>query len=76
MLEKLQINKKRVSIIPNDASTLVKKGSNVIVASNAGSLNSYSDKDYKDADVSIVESNDAVMSSADVLVSVRTPSSD
>ena len=54
----------------------MKKGSKVIVASNAGSLSGYSDKDYKDIGVSIVGNNDAVMSSADVLVSIRTPSSD
>ena len=54
----------------------VKKGSKVIIASNAGSLNGYSDKDYKDIGATIVGNNDAVMSSADVLVSVRTPSSD
>ena len=54
----------------------MKKGSKVIVASNAGSLSGYSDKDYKDIDATIVGNNDAVMSSADVLVSIRTPSSD
>ena len=54
----------------------VKKGSKVIIVSNAGSLNGYSDKDYKDAGATLVESNDTVMFSADVLVSIRTPSSD
>ena len=55
MLKKLQVKEKRVSIIWNDASALVKKGSKVIVASNTGSLSGYSDKDYKDSGVSIVE---------------------
>ena len=67
-------NECRVSLTPQNAALLLKKGfSRVLVERQAGAAAQFPDAAYKDAGATVVESND-VWADSDILLKVRAPS--
>ena len=64
----------RVSLLPEAAGQLIKKGISVIVESGAGSKSSASDADYEKAGAKISSADD-VVSSSDIILSIQHPNS-
>lgn len=67
---------KRVALTPASALQLQKLGYDCVIESGAGAAARFSDKDYKDAGVTVVASATEVFNTADILVRVRAPSSE
>lgn len=67
---------KRCAITPATAQRLVKKGISLVLESGAGLFSGYSDKEYKDVGVSIIDNVNEALSSVDMLVAVNTPSNE
>ncbi len=65
---------KRCAATPSSAQRLVKKGATLLLEKGAGVLSGYSDKEYEDAGVAIIDDVDGVLSTVDMLVAVNKPS--
>ena len=66
----------RVAATPGTVKDLIKSGVEVFVESNAGQHSYFSDQEYKDAGANIVDSEDELLSQADVIIKVLPPSNE
>ena len=66
----------RVAATPGTVKDLIKSGMEVYVESKAGQNSYFSDQEYKDAGANIVESEDELLSQADVILKVLAPSNE
>ena len=66
----------RVAVTPGTVKDLIKNGIEVYVESKAGQNSYFSDQEYKDAGANIVDSEDELLSQADVIIKVLPPSND
>ncbi|CAB9495830.1 MULTISPECIES: NAD(P) transhydrogenase subunit alpha [Alteromonas] len=64
---------KRCAATPSSAQRLVKKGATLLLETGAGKGAGYSDKEYQDAGVTIINDVDEALSTADMLVAVNKP---
>lgn len=62
----------RVSLLPEAAATLTKKGIKVIIEKGAGTLASASDQDYENAGVMVTDASQIVQE-AEVILSIQIP---
>ena len=65
---------KRVALTPESAKRLQKLGYDCMVEAGAGEAASFTDQDYVDAGVTVLETPQALWDQADVIVKVRAPS--
>ena len=65
---------KRCAATPSSAQRLMKKGAILLLEKGAGVLSGYSDKEYEDAGVTIIDDVDGILSTVDMLVAVNKPS--
>ncbi|HVJ43131.1 MAG TPA: alanine dehydrogenase [Dongiaceae bacterium] len=63
----------RVGLVPSSVRELVHNGHKVIVEASAGAGIGFSDKDYKAAGASIVQSAEQVFAKAEMIVKVKEP---
>ena len=66
----------RVAATPGTVKDLIKSGIEVFVESKAGQNSYFSDQEYKDAGANIVDSEDELLSQADVIIKVLPPSNE
>lgn len=66
-------NEARVAMTPESAAQLQKLGYDCVIEAGAGKLAGFSDKDYKDAGVSVVKTSAALWTAANVVAKVRQP---
>lgn len=66
-------NENRVSIVPDVASKLIKKGFSIIVEQNAGINAGFTDKQYIEAGAKIVDTPEELYSSAEIILKVQRP---
>lgn len=66
-------NEKRVSLIPEAASRLIKSGLGVIVESGAGTGAYFTDQAYQAAGAEVISDTSKVFSQADILLKVQKP---
>ena len=66
----------RVAATPGTVKDLIKSGIEVFVESKAGQNSYFSDQEYKDAGANIVDSEDELLSQADVIIKVLAPSNE
>ena len=66
----------RVAATPGTVKDLIKSGMEVYVESKAGQNSYFSDQEYKDAGAIIVDSEDELLSQADVIIKVLAPSNE
>ena len=66
----------RVAATPGTVKDLIKSGMEVYVESKAGQNSYFSDQEYKDAGAIIVDSEDELLSQADVILKVLAPSNE
>ena len=66
----------RVAATPGTVKDLIKSGMEVYVESKAGQNSYFSDQEYKDAGAIIVDSEDELLSQADVIIKVLPPSNE
>ncbi|WP_394222328.1 NAD(P) transhydrogenase subunit alpha [Alteromonas gracilis] len=64
---------KRCAVTPNSAQRLVKKGATLLLEAGAGQLSGYSDNEYEEAGVTVIDDVNDALSSADMLVAVNKP---
>ncbi len=64
---------KRVAMTPQSALQLQKLGYECVIESGAGAAARFSDKDYKDAGVSVVKTAAALWKACDFIIKVRAP---
>ncbi|MBL1215037.1 MAG: Re/Si-specific NAD(P)(+) transhydrogenase subunit alpha [Ignavibacteriae bacterium] len=64
---------KRVAIVPDVASKLIKKGFQINVETNAGLGASFTDKDYEAAGAKIFSNVEELYNSADIVLKVQRP---
>lgn len=65
---------KRCAATPSSAQRLVKKGANLLLEAGAGLHSGYSDKEYEDVGVTIIDDVNEALSTADMVVTVNKPS--
>lgn len=65
---------KRVALIPETAAKLIENGQQVWVETGAGTASSFPDSSYKEAGCTIKKDRNQLISEADVLLSIQTPS--
>ena len=66
----------RVAATPGTVKDLIKSGMEVFVESKAGQNSYFSDQEYKDAGANIVDSEDELLSQADIIIKVLAPSNE
>ena len=64
---------KRVAIVPDVASKLIKKGFQINIETNAGLGASFTDKDYEAAGAKIFSNVEELYNSADIVIKVQRP---
>ena len=64
---------KRCAATPSSAQRLVKKGATLLLEAGAGVHSGYSDKEYKDVGVTVIDDVNDALSTADMLVAVNKP---
>ena len=64
---------KRCAATPSSAQRLVKKGATLLLEAGAGVHSGYSDKEYKDVSVTVIDDVNDALSTADMLVAVNKP---
>lgn len=64
---------KRCGLTPNSAQRLVKKGATLLLEAGAGLHSGYSDKEYEDVGVTVIDDVNGALSTADMLVAVNKP---
>ncbi|MDF3127562.1 NAD(P) transhydrogenase subunit alpha [Rheinheimera sp. 1928-s] len=65
---------KRSAVTPGSAQRLVKKGATLLLEQGAGESSGYSDKEYAEVGVTIIDDVNSALSSVDMLVAVNKPS--
>ena len=65
---------KRCAATPSSAQRLVKKGANLLLEAGAGLHSGYSDKEYEDVGVTVIDDVNEALSTADMVVTVNKPS--
>ena len=65
---------KRCAVTPSSAQRLVKKGATLLLEAGAGQPSGYSDNEYEEAGVTVIDDVNDALSSADMLVAVNKPS--
>ena len=63
----------RTAMVPANADKLIKQGFTVTVQSGSGNASGYSDVDYAQAGASVSDDRAAILSSSDIVMSVRKP---
>jgi alanine dehydrogenase len=71
--KEIRVLEGRVGLIPAAAGQLVAQGHEVYVEKSAGVLSGYSDAQYAEAGVNLVESADELFDSAEMIVKVKEP---
>ena len=64
---------KRCAATPSGAQRLVKKGATLLLEAGAGVHSGYSDKEYEDVGVAVIDDVNDALSTADMLVAVNKP---
>jgi len=64
---------KRVAMTPQSALQLQKLGYECVIEAGAGAAARFSDKDYKDAGVTVVKTGAALWKACDIIIKVRAP---
>lgn len=64
---------KRCAATPSSAQRLVKKGATLLLEKGAGLSSGYSDKEYEDVGVTVIDDVNEALSSADMVVAVNKP---
>jgi NAD(P) transhydrogenase subunit alpha len=64
---------KRCAATPSSAQRLVKKGATLLLEAGAGVHSGYSDKEYEDVGVAVIDDVNDALSTADMLVAVNKP---
>jgi len=64
---------KRCAATPSSAQRLVKKGATLLLEAGAGVHSGYSDKEYEDVGVAVIDDVNDAVSTADMLVAVNKP---
>jgi NAD(P) transhydrogenase subunit alpha len=72
VLKESNVNEQRVAMIPAHAEALIKKGFSVLLTTGAGQASGYLDEQYRLRGVSIVATNEAVLSKANIVCAVRS----
>ena len=65
---------KRCAATPSSAQRLVKKGATLLLEAGAGLHSGYSDKEYEEVGVTIIDDVNVALSTVDMLVAVNKPS--
>jgi NAD(P) transhydrogenase subunit alpha len=63
----------RTAMVPANADKLIKQGFTVTVQSGSGNASGYSDVEYAQAGASVSDDRAAILSSSDIVMSVRKP---
>jgi len=71
--KEIKVHEYRVALTPHGAKILVEAGHQVIIQSDAGSAIGFSNQDYQDSGVSIVNSAQAIFDQADMVIKVKEP---
>ncbi|MBI4783194.1 MAG: Re/Si-specific NAD(P)(+) transhydrogenase subunit alpha [Oscillatoriophycideae cyanobacterium NC_groundwater_1537_Pr4_S-0.65um_50_18] len=71
--KEIEMGERRVALIPDTVSRLVKQGFEVAVEAGAGLEASFSDADYEAAGAAIVTDRDDLWNQADILLKVKPP---
>ena len=71
--KEIKVHEYRVALTPHGAKVLAEAGHQVIVQSDAGSAIGFSNQDYQDSGVSIVNSAQAIFDQADMVIKVKEP---
>ncbi len=66
----------RVALTPESAGHIQKLGHSCAIQSGAGAKAGFSDSAYRDAGVTVVDTIDALLADADIVIKVRPPSAD
>ena len=64
---------KRCAATPSSAQRLVKKGATLLLEKGAGLSSGYSDKEYEDVGVTVIDDVNEALSAADMVVAVNKP---
>ena len=64
---------KRCAATPSSAQRLVKKGATLLLEKGAGLSSGYSDKEYEDVGVTVIDGVNEALSAADMVVAVNKP---
>ena len=67
------LGENRVSVVPDVASKLIKKGFKINVEKNAGLNAGFKDEQYTEAGATIIEDLDELYSSAEIVLKVQRP---
>jgi NAD(P) transhydrogenase subunit alpha len=71
--KEIEVGERRVALIPDTVSRLVKQGFEVWVEAGAGEQASFSDADYETAGASIISDPYSLWNQADILLKVKPP---
>lgn len=74
IVDPLNRTEKRCGATPSTAQKLIKKGACLMLEQGAGESSGYSDKEYEQVGVVIIEDMASAVSSADIFVAVNKPS--
>ena len=64
---------KRCAATPSSAQRLIKKGATLLLEAGAGQSSGYSDKQYEEVGVTVIDDVNETLSSADMVVAVNKP---
>ncbi|MBW4661943.1 MAG: Re/Si-specific NAD(P)(+) transhydrogenase subunit alpha [Drouetiella hepatica Uher 2000/2452] len=71
--KEIEVSERRVALIPDTVSRLVKQGFEVVVEAGAGEQSSFADADYEAAGATIVSETADLWHQADILLKVKPP---
>ncbi len=74
--KEIEVGERRVALIPDTVSRLVKKGFEIAVEAGAGEGSFFDDRAYEEAGATVVSDTAALWQNADVLVKVAPPKED
>mgnify|MGYP006421069509 CR=1 FL=1 len=74
--KEIEVGERRVALIPDTVSRLVKKGFEIAVEAGAGEGSFFDDRAYEEAGATVVSDTTALWQDADVLVKVAPPKED
>ena len=70
VISEISENEKRVSVVPDSVSTLVKKGHEVFIVGGAGKESGYTNEMYSDAGAKIIKDNEINQSDICIYTSI------
>lgn len=73
VIQEVELEERKVAIVPEGAKRLLEKGMRVLVQSTAGVGAGFDDSDYEKAGATVLASVEEVMDQCDVLVKIREP---